>query len=48
MATAQEMFDDGMWMSLEEMGERLEVDSFEDDTPIDCSVDSPEICESCQ
>ena len=45
--TAQEMFDDGMWMSLNEMGERPEIDPFEDDTPIECSMDSPEICESC-
>ncbi len=35
-------------LATEEMGERPELDPFQDDTPIECSVDSPEICESCQ
>ncbi len=32
----------------EMLGERPEMDPFEDDTPIECSVDGYEICESCQ
>ena len=35
-ADAQELFDNGMWMSLNEMGERPELDPFTDDTPIEC------------
>ena len=30
------------------MGERPILDPFEDDTPIECSIDGYEICESCQ
>ena len=47
-ATSQELLDDGMWMQLNEMGERPELDPFLDDDPIECSVDGYEICESCQ
>ena len=32
----------------EMMGERPELDPFDDDTPIECSIDGYEICESCQ
>mgnify|MGYP001216408280 FL=1 len=50
MSTKQDLHDDGMWMQLEEMGERPELltDPFDDDTPIECSIDDVEICESCQ
>ena len=46
----QELHDDGMWMQLEEMGERpdLILDPFEDNAPIECSIDEVDICESCQ
>lgn len=47
-ATSQELFDDGMWMQLNEMGERPELDPFLDDAPIECSIDEVDICESCQ
>ena len=47
-ADAQELFDNGMWMSLNEMGERPEIDPFADDTPIECGLENPDICESCQ
>ena len=30
------------------MGERLEVDPFDDDEVIECDLENPEICESCQ
>ena len=30
------------------MGERPTLDPFEDDAPIECSIDGYEICESCQ
>ena len=30
------------------LGERPELDPFEDDTPIECSIAGYEICESCQ
>jgi hypothetical protein len=45
---AQDLFDDGMWMSLNEMGERPELDPFMDDTPIECGLENPDVCESCQ
>ena len=32
----------------EMMGERPELDPFDDDTPIECSMDGYESCESCQ
>ncbi len=47
-ATSQELFDDGMWMQLNEMGERPELDPFLDDEPIECSIDEIDVCESCQ
>ena len=49
-ATSQDLHDDGMWMQLEEMGERpdLLTDPFLDDEPIECSIDEVDICESCQ
>ena len=47
-ANAQDLFDDGMWMSLNEMGERPEIDPFADDTPIECGLENPDVCESCQ
>ena len=47
-ANAQDLFDDGMWMSLNEMGERPEIDHFADDTPIECGLENPDVCESCQ
>jgi hypothetical protein len=40
--------DDDVWMQLEDMGERPELDPFEDETPIECSIDGYDICESCQ
>ena len=30
------------------MGERPVLDPFEDDTPIECSIDNYDVCESCQ
>ena len=50
MTEIQDLRDDGMWMQLEEMGERpdLLTDPFLDDTPLECGVDNPDICESCQ
>ena len=49
MSDIQDLRDDGMWMQLEAMGERpdLLTDPFEDDAPIECSVDGYEVCESC-
>ena len=46
----QDLRDDGMWMQLEEMGERPDLlrDHFEDDEPLECGLDTPEVCESCQ
>jgi|TARA_R100001463_G_scaffold61067_1_gene113776 hypothetical protein len=46
----QDLRDDGMWMQLEAMGERpdLLTDPFLDDEPLECGLDSPEVCESCQ
>jgi hypothetical protein len=46
----QDLRDDGMWMQLEEMGERPDLlrDPFEDDEPLECGLDTPEVCESCQ
>jgi hypothetical protein len=32
----------------EMLGERPVMDPFDDDTPIECSIDDVEICESCQ
>ena len=32
----------------EMLGERPELDPFLDDTPIDCDLENPEVCESCQ
>jgi len=32
----------------EMLGERPEIDPFEDDTPIECEIDQYEVCESCQ
>ena len=50
MSELQDLRDDGMWMQLEEMGERpdLLTDPFLDDTPLECGVDNPDICESGQ
>jgi hypothetical protein len=46
----QDLRDDGMWMQLEEMGERPELltDPFLDDEPVECGLDVSEVCESCQ
>ena len=50
MSKLQDLHDDGMWMQMEAMGERpdLLTDPFLDDTPLECGVDNPDICESCQ
>lgn len=50
MTELQDLRDDGMWMQLEEMGERpdLLIDPFRDDAPLECGVESPEVCDSCQ
>ena len=50
MSELQDLHDDGMWMQMEEMGERpdLLTAPFLDDTPLECGVDNPDICESCQ
>ena len=47
-ANPQDLLDDGMWMSPNEMGERPEIDPFTDDTPIECGIENPAFCESCQ
>ncbi|MGYP001191404602 len=50
MTELQDLHDDGMWMQMEEMGERpdLLVDPFLDDTPLECGLENPDFCESCQ
>ena len=50
MSELQDLHDDGMWMQMEEMGERSDLltDPFLDDTPLECGIDNPDICESCQ
>lgn len=50
MPDIQDLRDDGMWMQLEEMGERPELltDPFLDDEPLECGLDDVEVCESCQ
>ena len=50
MTELQDLHDDGMWMQMEEMGERpdLLTDPFLDDEPFECSLDEVDICESCQ
>jgi hypothetical protein len=35
-------------MPEEKMGERPAVDPFQDDEPILCGLENPEVCESCQ
>ena len=40
---AEEEFDE---LPVEMMGERY--DPFEDNTPIECGLENPDICESCQ
>ena len=30
------------------MGERIEVDPFDDNEPLECGLENPDICESCQ
>jgi len=30
------------------MGEHPDIDPFEDDTPLVCGLEDPEVCESCQ
>ncbi len=32
----------------EMLGERLEIDPFDDDEVIECDLENPEICDSCQ
>jgi len=32
----------------EMLGERPEIDPFTDDTPIECGLENPDVCESCQ
>jgi len=47
----QDLRDDGMWMQLEEMGERpdLLTDPFLDDEPLGyCGLEDIEVCDSCQ
>lgn len=50
MTELQDLRDDGMWMQLEEMGERPELltDPFLDDEPLECGLDDFEVCDSCQ
>jgi len=50
MGDIQDLRDDGMWMQLEEMGERPEllIDPFLDDEMLECTVDGYEVCDSCQ
>ena len=50
MTELQDLRDDGMWMQLEEMGERpdLLTDPVWDDEPIECGIDDVEVCDSCQ
>ena len=50
MRAPEDLHDDGMWMQLEEMGERpdLLTDTFLDDDPIECSLEEVDICDSCQ
>ncbi len=35
-------------LRMEAMGERPDLDPFADDTPLECGVENPESCESCQ
>ena len=46
MGDIQDLRDDGMWMQLEEMGERPEllIDPFLDDEMLECTVDGYEVC----
>jgi hypothetical protein len=30
------------------MGERPDLDPFDDDTPLECGIEDPEVCDSCQ
>ena len=43
---------EGKWVPYyvreEALGERPELDPFDDDTPLVCGVEDPEICDSCQ
>ena len=50
MTELQDLHDDGMWMQMEEMGERpdLLVGPFLDDAPLECGLENPDFCESCQ
>ena len=32
----------------EQMGEQPALDPFQDDEPIACGIENPEVCESCQ
>ena len=50
MTEIQDLRDDGMWMQLEEMGERPELltDPFDDDEVCECTVDGYEVGDSCQ
>ena len=32
----------------EMLGDRLEIDPFDDDEIIECDLENPEICDSCQ
>ena len=50
MTELQDLRDDGMWMQLEALGERpdLLTDPFLVDEPLECGLENPEVCESCQ
>ena len=42
--TLMEVFEDHP----ELMGERMDIDPFDDDAIIECDLENPDICESCQ
>ena len=39
---SQELLETGL------LGERPELDRFTDDTPLECGLENPVVCESCQ
>ena len=42
--TLMEVFEDHPKL----MGERMDIDPFDDDAIIECDLENPDICESCQ
>jgi len=42
LADPQDLLENGL------LGERPELDPFTDDTPLECGIESPDVCESCQ